>query len=93
MNDGQKQQFITLFQNQNISESDNNFWFSRLETMTEEMQTHVLALFQEFPQEIMWLRGIQERKDHALALRNHEEWKSILKEEEDHFDRLSAGKD
>ena len=92
MNEDQKQKFISLFQNQSLSKSDKDFWFSRLGNMKEEMIAHILALFEEFPKEIGWLRDIQERKDTALAVRNHEEWQAILKEEEEHFTQLSADK-
>ena len=92
MNEHQKQKLISMFQNQSLSKSDRDFWFSRLENMKEEMRVHILALFEQFPEEIVWLKNIQERKEEALATVNHEEWESLIKEEEEHFSHLSADK-
>ena len=92
MNEDQKQKFLSLFENQGIAKSEQNFWFFRLEGMPEEGRGHILTLFEEFPQEIRWLRNIQERKDKALATLDHNAWETILKDEEEHFSTLLADK-
>ena len=92
MNEDQKQKFLSLFENQGVAKSEQDFWLFRLEGMPEEGREHILILFETFPQEIRWLRDIQERKDKALADLNHDAWEAILKDEEEHFNTLLADK-
>ena len=87
MSDEQRQELISVFNTHGVSQGDQDFWFSRLEDMKEEMRNHVLVLFTMFPEDIGWLRNIQERKEQALATDDRSEWDLILKEEEEHFNR------
>lgn len=62
-----------------------DFWISRLETMPEEAQDNIIALFEMFPEEIDWFKGLQLRKEEALAKRDRQAWQKIIEEEGKHL--------
>lgn len=90
MNEQQKATLIRIFDSQNLPEGERNFWLSRLEGAPEEVRANIISLFEAYPQEIMWLRDIQEKKERALKHNDTQAWQEVLQQEEEQLGKLAG---
>ncbi|MBI4086457.1 hypothetical protein HY416_00540 [Candidatus Kaiserbacteria bacterium] len=87
MTEEQKQKLVALFEEQKTSEDDQAFWFTRLSDASPVLCESVIEMFALFPGEMGQLRGMQERKEQALASGDMDAWGGIV---EDETRRLAA---
>ena len=90
MNTSIKDRLLQLFQKENIPVLDRDFWFSRLENAPEAAAEHIVRMFEEFPSHINWFRGIQERKEIALAANDTIAWEDIIEAEKKYLEIVAA---
>ncbi len=81
----QEMRLNLIFSLAETEKSARDFWISRLEIMPEEARDNIIALLEMFPEEINWFKGLQLRKEEALAKRDRQAWQKIIEEEGKHL--------